>query len=219
MDDEFAQLSRLAAFLAWLTAGYGLTRTSIHLGFPSDALPADAQAVVSDLAAVYLLGAVLFWLTRVHDATRFEWLSCSAWPLVFLVVSTFFGALNEVHGLDVSMVSPWGPVAWAVLGLAFGCTCILFGLTVVSACKLELRACTAYFASRFGVGCFVLAQVCVATKQRPIHVHHYYIGFILATMSAFNDSASGALLAVGCGLMTQGIATYRAAPLFRTPCT
>lgn len=91
--------------------------------------------------------------------------------------------------------------------------------------SLPPRPRRAYLLSRLFILAFFLLRWAVARGSPPgrarfigTHIHHYYLGYLVSLWGAFDHPLSAALLAVGCGLMVQGIAAYHAAALFpRTP--
>ena len=74
--------------------------------------------------------------------------------------------------------------------------------------------------SRAGAIAFYAASYVVFHKERrdtpgsAFHLHHLYIGWLLAQWGAFNRWPSGALLAIATGIFVQGIAAYEFADLF-----
>lgn len=216
--DELAAFARLASVCALLLAGFGVARAAAALGAPPDACAerSDGGALAFDFAQLLQLGALLCWLNGLTTPRRFAWAasSHSVAPL-FLVVCALFGALDRVPGLQVSLadIPAWGVTAWACM-LAAGAAAAAAVAWHARLAREQLlpRAWLAYLGSRCCVcGAYVALWLTMrlspAGRQRWVatHLHHWAVGFLLAIWGNFNADASGALLAVGAGLMTQGI--------------
>jgi hypothetical protein len=226
-SDDLAQYARLAAFTSLILLGYGTARLASLAGLPSDAVAfGDGGACASDLAALAQLGFVTAVLTGVHTAPRFRWLAQRpAFAALFLLVCFLFGALNEIRGLQVSLsdVGDWGVAAWVALPLGLA-ACLLAVVWHVLHVRrtMRLRARLAYLGARCGCLLFLLLQFTILRASPPgrrgyeeLHLHHYYLGFLIAIWAAFDHWISGCLLAVGCGLLAQGVGAYHSAGLFQ----
>ena len=227
--DTLSQYARVALVEALLLAGYGVTRLATLTGLPDDAWtrPADGALVATDFSSLLQLGVLLAWLTGLHTAQRFAWL-CNR-PLflaVFLCTCPVYSALNEVPGLQVSLVNvqSWGPVAWVtMLAVAAVVAWIVIWHMHYSSSCIAPRDGIAYVSSRVIVILFSLAQWLLMKASAPgrsheerFHMHHFYIGFLVAIWGSFNHPLSATLLAIGASIMVQGIAAYHAAALFET---
>jgi len=54
-----------------------------------------------------------------------------------------------------------------------------------------------------------------ASQLREAHLHHLYIGLVIASFAQFDSFVSAALLAIGTGLFVHGIGAYGWAPLVK----
>ena len=224
-EDELAQYARLAVFHACLLLGYGVVRVAVAWHWPDDAKSVDdGAAVAGDLAALAQLGLGVAYLNGVHTAARFAWLAGRPqYLLLYLAVLCCFGGFNQIPGLQVSLadVGEWGATAWVVMPAALLLCGAIIVWHLVAVRRLPLRPRLSYIASRLAVySLFALRYLIERTKSpgrhgwTHLHLHHYYLGFLLAVWGRFDHPLSAGLLAVGCGLMVQGIGAYHAAPLF-----
>jgi putative Mn2+ efflux pump MntP len=85
---------------------------------------------------------------------------------------------------------------------------------------LPRAAYRAYLATRLAIlaaYCAAMAAVSVAydagRELRHGHLHHLYVGVVVASFARFNHPFSGALLALGAGVFVQGVGAYGFAPL------
>jgi hypothetical protein len=216
-DDDLAQYARIFVALTTLFVGYGLACTAASLGFPLDAAPRhDWAALANDVTVLGVFGVVIAFITGVHEPERFEWLASAPWfAFAFFGTCFFFGALDEVPGFQASLstsaswpAQTWVVVVTALLAVAAGC-----GWLVRLAFRLGARTGCTYVASRTASLAVLGIQVACA-QGGTFHLHHYYLGFLIALWGSMNTWVSDALLAVGCGLLAQGLAAYHAAPLF-----
>ena len=184
----------------------------------------DGGLVASDFGQLLQLGLALAWLTDLHLAERFAWL-CGKPLLLALYLATLpvYSLLNEVPGLQVSLitVAQWGPVAWVAMLSAGAALTWAVVWHVRYSTTLPPRASIAYIACRAGIWAFFLFQWLLMRASAPgrmheerFHLHHYWLGFLVAIWGCFNHPTSAVVLAIGAAVMTQGIAAYHAAALF-----
>jgi hypothetical protein len=224
-SDTLGQYARVFAVECLLLIGYLVTRLTALTGVPSDAASStDGGLVASDFGQLLQLGAVLAWLTDVHLPQRFSWL-CSRPLLLALYFSTLpvYSLLNEVPGLQVSLstIPQWGPVAWVTMLSAGAALTWAVVWHVRYSASLPQRLGIAYIACRAGIVAFFLFQWLLMRASAPgrlheerYHLHHYWIGFLVAIWGCFNHPTSAVVLTIGAAVMTQGIAAYHAAALF-----
>ena len=229
---------RMAAFVAVPLAVYFLTRlTSLRLNLPEDgrrtAFGADwALDVPHLLEASVAVG----WLAGVDEDERARWLGrvyrrgVVAFPLraaLFLVlalgVSPAFSILSSVPAFqdDLSSVGDWSAAGLAavVVGLVFVGSLFLCQL-VTGYYTLSRSGFLVYLGTLAAIAAVYGGTVGVAAlayrdgrETRKTHVHHLYIGLMLACGARFNRLHSLILLAVGVGLFAQGVGAYGFAPL------
>lgn len=180
--------------------------------------------VAGDLAALAQLGLGVAYLNGLHTPARFSWLAGRPqYLLLYVIVLCCFGGFNQISGLQVSLadVGEWKVTAWVLMpaALLLGAALIIWHLLAVR--RLPPRPRLAYLASRIAVYALFALRYLIERTKSPgrmgwthLHLHHYYLGFLLAIWGRFDHPLSAGLLAVGCGLMVQGIGAYHAANLF-----
>jgi hypothetical protein len=217
---------RMAAFLAVVLSGYIYARLLSLCGrLPHDGRRSwRAGDVALDLPHLLEAALAVGWLTGIDKPRRASWLAERRQLLFFLAVfiatPPVWGAINNLpgFGVDLTNVSKWGGEAKASLSLA----------CIVGAGALSAQLYTAYFTLRVRslyvyvatqtccVSLYLLAVLVVRTDKlelRMAHMHHLYIGLLLASFAQFNRWHSGVLLAIGMGLFVQGVGAYGFAPL------
>jgi hypothetical protein len=138
--------------------------------------------------------------------------------MLSIAVSAGFSSLSSVPGLqvDLSDFGAWTSFSWAVAACGVTILCSLVASQLVTAFfTLSRGAFGAYVGGLGGIG-VVYALACglaadsysAARDVRQPHLHHHYIGIMLAACARFDRLHSGALLAVGVALLTQGVGAY-----------
>lgn len=223
--DELAQLCRVACVEALLLICFGTTRLACLLRLPSDAKrDDDGGAVAEDFQELLQLGFALALLTKLHTVERFAWFSARPiYAVVFLGTPFVFGGFNEIPGLQVSLatIGSWGGVAWFVMLFAALVLLLVIGWHARRSFLLPRRERVAYLASRLAVYAFFVLQWTMMKLSPPgrrgyeqYHLHHYYIGFLVALWGCFDHPISALLLSIGAGIMAQGLGAYHDADLF-----
>lgn len=223
------QYLALFTWLCLLSAQYVLTRLVCQLGIPDDCVPDNQPLeVMQDFQNMFALGFILAVLTGVHQPERFAYLfsfRLSA-PRGFFFVALFllsgpgFGALGFVPVLkQISLTSAFlqGGMLHIleIVVLVIGALSILLWHFVCAFKHNSLKGFFAYSLSRLAVwifyGCYL--GLAASTSDVSVHLHHYVVGFLCATLAEFNHPVSMALLAIGSGVFVQGISAYEAAPV------
>jgi hypothetical protein len=215
--------------------GRPLTHTRSARAFPHDVSDAkllhnmrprsDGGIVASDLYQLLQMGALLAWLSGLTTRARFAWFrSRPLYALVFLCTGPVFAAIGEAPGLQVSLatVGSWGAAAWLVMLAALGVIIAVVAWHARHAARvLSRRDRIAYLASRAAVHVFFVAIWALMRLSgvgrahfEATHLHHFFIGFLLALWGAFNHPLSATLLAIGAGIFVQGIGAYHYTWLF-----
>ena len=185
----------------------------------------DGGQQAADVFQLVTLGTVLTWLTGLTRSTRFAYFRARPlYALVFVATGPVFAALGEVPGLQVSLatVGAWGGLAWCVMLAALAAICVVVWWHARHAARvLPYRARLAYLASRSALMLLIFV-LWLIMRASPVgrrhfeatHIHHWLIGFLLASWGSFNHPISATLLAVGAGIFVQGIGAYGYAWLF-----
>lgn len=228
VSPQYQEVLRMGAWSGMLCLGYVLTRFCVlYARLPSDGVRIWSAADFSDdISRLLAYGVVLGWLVGVTQPDRAAWLFSRRrlwlW-VVYLGTQPCFAAFGEVKGLQHSLadLSQWGTLAWTIIpaALALGAACAVWH--VWHACRaLKPMECALYAGSRLGTLIFYVLSYTLFEKQRrdtpgsAFHLHHLYIGWLLAMWGAFNHPLSGGLLAVATGIFVQGVAAYDFADLF-----
>lgn len=223
------QYLALFIWMCLLVAQYLLTRLVCQLGIPDDCVAdTDAIEVMQDLQVMFTLGFVLAILTGVHLPERFAYLFCFHRPqprgffflLLFLASGPCFGALGFVPVLQhLSLTSAFLKGGWfnilEIIILIFGAVFILLWHFWCAFKHNSLKGFFAYSLSRLAVWIYYFCYLAVAasTSGVRVHLHHYVVAYLCATLAEFNHPVSLALLAIATGIFVQGISAYEAAPV------
>lgn len=223
------------ALAVTLLSGYVFTvLLSVFAELPSDGRRAwHGSDVATDVMHVLSSTIVLGWLVHVDRPTRCRWMSsnarlAAASLLLFFATSPVFSAFNEVPGLQISLsdgadghTRPWSSGAIAGVAVAAVAALAVFlrhlGLAWHS---LSRPSFTAYVLRQAAIVityamAYVAAQVShnAGKDLRAPHLHHLYVGLVIASFAYFDTVDSVIVLAIGAGVMIQGIGAYGWAPL------
>jgi len=196
-------------WLLLLLGTWGLTRLLCDVaGLPSDCRDLDLANAMLDLTALLEKGIVVAALTRLP--TSVLGLSVRArvgWASVTVISGPVFSALGEVPAMQRSLTSDLGWNAASACYLAVGA----FVLLVVGAHGVSLRRAPhfrLYVASRLGLAAFYAAFLATLGARSRLHFHHCYVGLWVALLGFDAGRLSLGLIAVGSGIMVQGIGAY-----------
>ena len=196
-------------WLLVLLGGWGLTRLLCDVaGLPSDCRDLDQANAMLDLTALLEKGIVVAALTRLP--TSVLGLSVRArvgWASVTVISGPVFSALGEVPDMQRSLTSDLEWNAASAGYLAIG----TFVLLVVGAHGVSLRRTPhfrLYVASRLGLAAFYAAFLATLGARSRLHFHHCYVGLWVALLGFDAGRLSLGLIAVGSGIMVQGIGAY-----------
>lgn len=228
-----SRIRRMGVFCLAVAAGVCFSRAvSVGLHLPRDGRRAWRGG---DLGADGLrsleVAVVLGWIVGVDEDDRAAWLLDRRRGLSFftlaLVVSVSFSAVSDQASLqgDLTDLSYWSTVG--IASLACSAT-VLSGLLASQFCTAWFTLSRVAFAAYAGMMLAMTATYSLAvslallavrdgTDVRAPHLHHLYIGLVLAATSRFNRVHSGVLLAVGVGLFCQGVGAYGFAGVVNEP--
>ncbi|GAB4813808.1 hypothetical protein N2152v2_000854 [Parachlorella kessleri] len=225
LSDYCRRFLLMAAWLLALAAGYGVERVACQLKLPYDCIRrADLYEFYSDFSNMALYGTVLGWFVGITDLDRFRWLSSRrrwyVWA-VFLGTPPAYSAISNIPGLrhDLAHWARWGPAFIAVESVALaGILGVVLWHLIAAKRGRGWADFFAYLLSRlvvlawFGGSALMLKVTQTATVY--MHLHHLYIGWMLALWAEFSSPLSGVTLAVGTGIFVQGVSAYSFAPIF-----
>lgn len=220
------QYLQLAAWLGVLFTGYAEQRVLCRLGFPNDGLvQIDFLEAFSDATSLLMYGSVLGWFVGITSPRRFHWLfSQQRWYVWATMLGTppVYSAISNVGPLkhDLTRLADWGApfmVLWSTAMCAILAVIVWHIVVVVR--QRQWPDAVAYIASRVLLLAF-LGGSAVALRLLGVnmHLHHLYLGWMLALWAELERPLSGVTLAIGTGIFLQGMAAYSAAPVFQHAC-
>ena len=124
---------------------------------------------------------------------------------IFLYSSIAFGIVGQIKGIQSSCSkrSKWSLKAWFAYGSA---TIVVISLLMYNIFDNNLGQ---YY---FGIGSIILVFYSLMYKKYfypiPYHVHHWFIGYILAFMFPVNDIVNNVMYAILYGIFMQGCIAY-----------
>jgi len=215
----------MALFIAVLIAGYLVNHSLAGAGLPRDGRKAWLAAdLADDMVQLVQAGVVLGWLACIEK--RWDWLA--SWRRGPLLVASMLGTgpvysvISDQKGMAFSLsVSRFSVQAWSVLGVVAIAALGIAAWQVRLACtQLSRPDFFAYASSRSVViaalalvSAAVAAQFAEGRAIRELHVHHFMIAWVFASLCSFNTRLSGIAFAVSCGIFVQGLGAYGFAPL------
>merc|ERR1719198_1935184 len=222
------QYFALAFWFSLLLLGCAFTRLVCHFGIPHDChARTDSIKGIDSLATLLRMGFILAVLTGINQQDRFSYLFYFnpqhprgvIFIAVFLATSPVFGVLGLIPALQhfslesENMGNALFQVLLVLLALGF---VALVAFHFWFAYEHNPRpAFLTYTITRIIIWALYIAYFFASASDdyAVFHLHHYMVGFILAVLAEFNHPVSVLLLAIGSGLMVQGIAAYHADPL------
>lgn len=222
---SWRQNAALATWCVVLMLGYAVTRVGCGYGIPRDCKREKGPVQIGDdLQQLLLMGLVLALFTGLHEAERFSYIFSLSRPrprgvaflALFFLTAPAWGSLDFVF--PQFSISGYGLRHWssiALLALTALALLTLFGWHLRRACiHRSWKEFVAYTAPRVIVlGFFVVFNTILPqySGDYRVHLHHYMVAFIFASLAEFNHPVSLILLAVSTSVFVQGIAAYDAA--------
>lgn len=222
----------LGSFLFLLLAGAALTRLVCQFGVPLDCHQReDKTKLAESLNTLVYMGFILASLTRVHQQDRFSYIFCLdrrcprgiLFIVVFMSTPPVYGSLDLVPALSrmsISIPSGSDMLSGTVMILLLIVAALFLVLVLWHFVHCFMNNSMAGFMAYVGARATVWLLYYIRwwavheTSDATFRFHHYMIGFILAILAEFNHPISLLLLAIGTGIMVQGIAAYDADPIF-----
>lgn len=230
------QYFALAFWLLLLLNGVAFTRIVCQHGIPADCQEnTNTVAFAKMLHETLLHGLILAVFTGMINEARFMYVFSYKWkldgmwviPRAFVFLTVFFatmpiyGYLSDIPWLTTFSLrsdSTFDVLHSALLLALQGLIVFLLVWHVWFAYHFSkgfAEGFWAYILSRvFWLGLYAAYFVLASDMSGQVfHLHHYVVGFLLAILAEFNEPLSLILLAIGSGIMVQGIAAYGADPL------
>ena len=230
LDTSSSVTSRYISALRWvglLVIGYLFNRgICVTLHLPQDYLEMSFLGHVVTLANLVLMGFMQGWFCHViEDVQRNQRLfGNKAFLVTYFATFPLFAWMGDwsllAHAVTTDSVLPLEfAIFLFVLGL--GVLVVVFWHVVyarqVLASQMDFRAYCAGRAVAFGffLGSLLLAEA--DGKPLVIHLHHYFLAWVVSLFAAFNHPISIVTLAISAAIFVQGLSAYSAAAIIFTP--
>jgi len=183
----------------------------------------DYYEFYSDITNLGLYGLALGWFIGITERSRFQWVfSRDRWyaGAVFIATPPVYSAISNIPALkhDLVDIATWGPVfiAFWLLGMTLIMGVIAWHIRRAWHRAITRKAFAVYLATRLIPLCWFGASAIHLSLQGDVkvHLHHLYIGWALALWADANAGISVVTLAIGTGILCQGVGAYSFAPVF-----
>ena len=192
----------------------------VHVGLPSDCHAAGPWEVYTDINSLVEKGVVIAWLSNLQNVDEFYGstgkirATCIVSSMLF--VGPVFSLVGEIPGLQTSLNS---------FELRASLPTVVYSLALISCLagfvyqrvriKRVYGAATlgTYLTIRLALIVFYASFALLLSRDYLIHLHHLYVGYLLACMAYDDSFVSLIFLVVGAGIMVQGIGAYNYAPI------
>ena len=210
-------------WLSLLLVTYTLNRICCIFGLPADGQHHTYLGHCRNLSDLILLGFIQAWFVEVVDgAGRTDRMLSSRWFIpLFLLSGPVFAGLGMVPWFDFAIESgSAAPCVLLVVGGTAIAAIIVYHLFLAREVLFTRRDILAYTFSRLGtVGILSAMYILIQSEstdrgQAKLHLHHYFIAWVLSLFAAFDSAVSLGFLAITGGVFVQGIAAYSAASMF-----
>jgi hypothetical protein len=176
---------------------------------------------------MFLMGFMQCWLVDLIDSkTRWGYLLKDAWFVtLFLVTGPCFSVLTTLPGFDQSLGEDVDMSAFfiAVLCITGVCLVAIFWWHVKFS-KTTLQTSNDFMSFWFFRAAavavlmlsyhFIHSDLPTIDGAAQLHLHHYFLAWLLSTIAAFNHRFSATFLALTTAIFVQGLSVYSAASLF-----
>jgi hypothetical protein len=193
---------------------------------PEDYLEMSFLGHVITLANLLLMGFMQGWFCDVIEDTARNRALFKSKTFIFLYFTTFplFALIGDWSFLAHSVTSDQTPP----LEFAIFLFCLLLVVVAVvfwhvwyaqRVFRIDADF-KAYYIGRLVAFCFFLASLLLAEadgKPIVIHLHHYFLAWVISLFAVFNHSVSIVTLAISVAVFVQGLSTYSAAAIIFRP--
>ena len=204
----------VSAIVGWLRARLFCAA----LSFPSGCHPSSAFEVYRDLKTLSEMSVVACWL--VGWTRPPSWRKAVGFLGIFFAFPVVFGGIGEISAMKTSLsgVSLGANAPTAVFGAVFVVIAAFFGRSVWRRRRDRLR-CLSYTSSRAAVWSFYTASaVILRLSGYHLHVHHLYVGFLVAIVAGADRDGELSwpdvvCFAVGMSVLVEGVGVYNFATI------
>ena len=211
----------ISIFFSVLILGWLETRLMCHYNLPSDCcLKINTWDIYVDTTNILQKGSVIILISNFTENIKKirKWI-IALYLGLFFVTGPLFALAGEFPGMQTSL---------ATFTVGFNLSFIVYLSCLIITVLLLLYEflkifkyygkiyLTTYGISRFLIILYYFVFSLILSKQNyHIHIHHLYIGFIIACLAHDHKWISGISLAIGSGIMVQGIGSYNYATIIQ----
>jgi hypothetical protein len=208
-----------------LLAAYIFNRCICCFGLPSDAQHHTALGHARNLVDICLLGLVQSWFVDLGQTSRLFYVFSRKWlfPLIcgagvtYSLISSI-PAIDEAVTEDTVYTAAFIITIGAVASLVLG---ILGWHVYHASCVFRDRSHLNFYLGMRAFIIVLLTGVYLAIRfehneegPAKLHLHHYFVAWVLSLVASFNHPISVGFLAITAGIFVQGVSVYSSASMF-----
>lgn len=225
-DNHYLRYPRALGWILLLIFGYVCNRFMAAFGLPYDAQSHTWLGHGRNLCNLCFFGFVQSWFTELIDNPgRWVFIMQNRWFFfVFIASGLTYTLISCIPSIDEAVTEDADFTSIFLLTISSVATLLitLFGWHIFQA-KRIMRDPTnfwSYLLSRLCIIVVVVASyIVIRNENNPsgpakLHLHHYFIAWVVSLVSVFNHPISIGFLAITSGIFVQGISVYSAASLF-----
>ena len=217
---------RTGHWILMLLSGYVLNRLCTELHLPEDAQHHTWFGHARNITDLILLGFLQGWLVGIIESeVRWRYLQCRSFFFVlFFATGPVYSIISSIKGIDQSVAEDTDFSFTFTIILSFT-ACIVIGFLFwhINYAFSELRnprEARFYLVSRLiiiislGMAYFLIHSESNSLGVAKLHLHHYFVAWIISLFASFNRRISTVFLAITSGIFVQGISVYGAGSMF-----
>ena len=222
--------ARYTSALKWLgllLSGYLFNRViCVYGNLPEDYLEMSFLGHVVTLANLLLMGFMQGWFCEVIEDTARNTALFKSHLFIFIYFATFpiFAVIGNWSFLAHSVTTETQvPLDFAIFLFVLSLVVLLvvtWHLWYARTVFLRSADFKAYCAGRAVAFCFFLGSLLLAEadgKPIVIHLHHYFLAWVISLFAVFNHPISIVTLGITAAVFVQGLSTYSAAAIIFRP--
>ena len=211
----------IGIFFSVLILGWLESRLMCHYNLPSDCrTKINTWNVYVDTTNILQKGSFIILISNFTENIKKinKWI-ISLYLGLFFVTGPIFSLAGEFPGMQTSLAT--FTVGFNLSFIVYlSCLVITVLLLFYEFLKI-FKYYGKFYLSIYGISRFLIILYyfvfsSILSKQNyHIHIHHLYIGFIIACLAHDHKWISGISLAIGSGIMVQGIGSYNYATIIQ----
>jgi len=211
----------IGIFLVILIFGWLETRLMCYYGLPSDCrkkistwdIYVDTSNILQKASVLILISNLTVNIKKIKRKFIIFLYLC-----LFFITGPIFALAGEVPGMQTSLAT--FTVGFNLSFIVYlSCLIITLLLLCYELYNILKYHGKIYFLcygfSRFLIVLYYFIFSSLLSKQYHIHIHHLYIGFLIACLAHDHKIISGISLMIGSGIMVQGIGSYNYATIIQ----